>query len=130
MPVQETVDAVAELRELGMPVGAVIINQARARADLAALSAFAGPQLPRELAVTELAADLDAVGLDLPQDTVEAMLDQVHRHTERIALEVEQLAVLEDLDQPVVTVPFLIDGVDLDAVTEIADLLAEQGMVP
>ena len=129
MPVQETVDAVAELRELGMPVGAVIINQARARADLAALSAFAG-QLPRELAVTELAADLDAVGLDLPQDTVEAMLDQVHRHTERIALEVEQLAVLEDLDQPVVTVPFLIDGVDLDAVTEIADLLAEQGMVP
>lgn len=130
MPVQETVDAVAELRELGMPVGAVIINQARARADLAALSAFAGPQLPRELAVTELAADLEGVGLDLPQDTVEAMLDQVHRHTERIALEVEQLAVLEDLDQPVVTVPFLIDGVDLDAVTEIADLLAEQGMVP
>ena len=34
MPVQETVDAVAELRALGMPVGAVIINQTRSREDV------------------------------------------------------------------------------------------------
>ena len=66
----------------------------------------------------------------MPDATVAALIEQVSRHRERVALEVEQLAVLEDLGQPLVTVPFLIDGVDLDAITEIADLLADQGMVP
>ena len=80
-------------------------------------------------AAAKLSADLEAVGLDLPRATVEGLLDEVHRHTERVALEVEQLTVLEQLGQPLVTVPFLIDGVDLDAITEIADLLADQGMV-
>jgi len=133
MPVQETVDAVAELRELGMPVGAVVINQAQAREDLDALGAFGGLDAPLNsdpTAAATLSADLEAVGLDLPRATVEGLLDEVHRHTERVALEVEQLTVLEQLGQPLVTVPFLIDGIDLDAVTEIAALLAEQGMVP
>ena len=133
MPVQETVDAVAELRELGMPVGAVVINQAQAREDLYALGAFGGLDAPLNsdpTAAAKLSADLEAVGLDLPTATVEGLLDEVHRHTERVALEVEQLTVLEQLGQPLVTVPFLIDGIDLDAVTEIAALLAEQGMVP
>ena len=100
MPVQETVDAVAELRELGMPVGAVVINQARAREDLHALGAFGGLDASKNsdpTAAAELNADLEAVGLDLPPATVEGLLDEVHRHTERVALEVEQLTVLEQL---------------------------------
>ena len=118
---------------LGMPVGAVVINQAQAREDLDALGAFGGLDAPLNsdpTAAAKLSADLEAVGLDLPRATVEGLLDEVHRHTERVALEVEQLTVLEQLGQPLVTVPFLIDGIDLDAVTEIAALLAEQGMVP
>ena len=125
MPVQETVDAVAELRALGMPVGAIIINQTRSREDVDPALATGDGEVG-----TDLAADLATVGLELPQATVEALLDQVREHAERVALEVEQLAVLNSLGQPLITVPFLIDGVDLDAITEIADLLAEQGMVP
>jgi anion-transporting ArsA/GET3 family ATPase len=161
MPVQETVDAVAELQAIGMPVGAVIINQARTRADLVAApspqalrpatgvaSGFAADEAADEAAgfaadeaagfaadeaadlAADLRTDLASVGLDVPDATVAALIEQVSRHRERVALEVEQLAVLEDLGQPLVTVPFLIDGVDLDAITEIADLLAAQGMVP
>ncbi|MBK6441727.1 MAG: AAA family ATPase [Actinomycetales bacterium] len=132
MPVQETVDAVAELRALGMPVGAVIINQARAREDVdPALDAVDGDAVDVDVDLaTDLAADLASVGLDLPDATVDALLDQVREHAERVDLEVEQLAVLQDLGQPLVTVPFLIDGIDLDAITEIADLLGDQGMVP
>ncbi len=137
MPVQETVDAVAELRALGMPVGAVIINQTRSREDVdPALGAVDGHAVDVDAvdgdAVDvdlDLAEDLASVGLDLPEATLDALLGQVREHAERVALEVEQLAVLRDLGQPLVTVPFLIDGVDLDAITEIADLLADQGMV-
>ena len=141
MPVQETIDAVAELREMGMPVGAVVINQVRAweefevAADLDENDRATGftihrPALADPLSPTELAEDLRSVGLDLPTGTAEALLAQVRDHTERVDLEVEQLAVLKDLGQPLVSVPFLVDGVDLNAVTEIAQILTSEGMVP
>ena len=120
MPVQETVDAIGDLSAIGMPVGAVIINQARG-ADTEAV-ALLDPD--------ELARDLRSVGLDPSPATVAGLLEQVRRQGERVTLEQKQLAVLEDLGRPLVTVPFVVEGTDLDAVTEIAGLLAEQGMVP
>ena len=115
-----------------MPDGAVINNQTRSREDVdPALDAVDGDAVDGDPVDVDLdlAEDLASVGLDLPEATLDALLGQVREHAERVALEVEQLAVLQDLGQPLVTVPFLIDGVDLDAITEIADLLADQGMV-
>ncbi len=133
MPVQETVDAVAELRQLGMPVGAIVVNQARSREDLDG-PAQAQRMLGREAdrfprTAADLASDLAAVGLDLPGPTLAGVIDQVRDYAQRVALETDQLAVLEQVGQPIVTVPFLVDGIDPNAITEIAGLLTEQGMV-
>jgi len=137
MPVQETADAVAELRELGMPVGAVVINQARAGllADAGPVDADRSPaavadRVDPDALATVLADDLALVGLPHTPALVAGLVAQVRAHAQRVALEDEQLAVLHDLELPIVTVPFLVDGIDLDAVTEIAGLLRDQGMVP
>ena len=62
MPVQETADGIAELREHGLPVGGVVVNQVRPRDldddDLAAVRA--GQGRPRR----QIAADLTRAGLE------------------------------------------------------------------
>ncbi|HRW19071.1 MAG TPA: ArsA-related P-loop ATPase [Dermatophilaceae bacterium] len=127
MPVQETVDAVAELRSLGMPIGAVVINQARAGL---LTDADEGLVTPTDLDPEGVAADLRAVGLDPAPALVDGLVSQVREHAERVELEDEQLTVLEASGLPLVTVPYLVDGVDANAVCEIGELLADQGMVP
>ncbi len=144
MPVQETADAVGQLRSMGMRVGAVVINQARSGLlaeqldDLDDLDdvddSSSGPQSgtdgdPDDLDPATLAADLAAAGLSPTPELVAGLLEQVREHVERVELEDEQLHVLEDLGLPLVTVPYLVDGVDVDAICEIAELLAAQGLV-
>lgn len=126
MPVQETLDAVAELRNLGMPVGAIVVNQVRS--GLLAGEADAAIDLA-EVSAEVLTADLQRVGLDVTPHLVTGLLSQVRAHREQVEVEGEQLAVLAHLGQPVVAVPVLLDGIDPDALREIADILADQGMV-
>ncbi|WP_295700401.1 ArsA-related P-loop ATPase [Lapillicoccus sp.] len=127
MPVQETVDAIAALETAGLPVGAVVINQVRE------------PVLPaRELkAAAKGSIDRDAVRLGLEgarlkvTDTlVDGLALEARDHAQRVALEAEQLTVVEALGLPTFRLPSLSDGVDAAAVRELADLLTEQGMVP
>ena len=122
MPVQETVDAVAELRGLGMAMGAIVVNQAR----LADGEDFAGVDLV-EL-VHALTDDLPTVGIEAKPALVSALVEQVRDHATREDLELTHLQALEQLDLPIVTVPALLDGIDPDALREIAGLLTEQGM--
>ncbi len=124
MPVQETVDAVTALRSLGTPVGSVVINQARSE-----LLAGDGLSVP-EVDEAALAADLLLARLDPTDALVSGLAGQLRRYAARTALEQVQLAVLDSLSLPLVTVPYLVDGIDVDAVCEIGELLAEQGMLP
>jgi anion-transporting ArsA/GET3 family ATPase len=126
MPVQETADAVAELAELGIPVGAIVVNQARE-----ALLHGDGSTLlaPDDIDEDALATDLRSVGLTPSRATLDGLVCQVREHAERVQLEHTQLAVLDSIGPPLVTVPFLRDGIDPDSVREVADLLADQGMV-
>lgn len=139
MPVQETVDAVAALREIGMPVGSVVVNQARVGAagdDPATPSAASVP--PAAIPTTAvagptvdpaaLAADLASAGLDASPALVAALTAQVEAHAQRLALEREQLDVLGTLGLPIVTVPALPDGIDPDAIGELAEWLADAGL--
>ncbi len=123
MPVQETVDVVAELRAVGMPVGAVIVNQARSGNHEGAHSIA-----PAGLDPARLRADLVSAGLSLSNGLVDGLVRDVREHAERLALEADQLDVLEGLGMPLVTVPALVDGVDTDAIYQIAELLTQQGM--
>ncbi|MGV1008480.1 MAG: ArsA-related P-loop ATPase [Dermatophilaceae bacterium] len=125
MPVQETVDVVAELRSIGMPVGAVVVNQARTGNHEGTHS-----KPPQAIDPARLRADLGSVGVTLSNGLVDGLVRDVQEHAERLSLESAQLDVIETLGMPVVTVPALVDGIDSDAIFQIAELLAQQGMTP
>jgi anion-transporting ArsA/GET3 family ATPase len=123
MPVQETVDAVAELRALKLPVGAIVVNQVReGLVEDAALAATVD--------ATRLISDCAAIGLELAPPVAVGLVAQVEAHAARLEMEAGHLATLTSVGLPVVTVPALFDGIDPDALRQIADALAEQGMVP
>ncbi|MFD9910362.1 ArsA-related P-loop ATPase [Streptomyces sp. NPDC059063] len=127
MPVQETVDGIAELRAARLPVGRVLVNMVRpALLDEAALDLGLG-RAPR----AELAASLSAAGLGGARGAerlVDPLLDQAAEYAERHALEGAQRAVLADLGLPLHELPLLADGLDLGGLYELAAELRRQGV--
>ena len=123
MPVQETLDAVAELTCLGLPVGGVIVNAVRtpalAPADL--LAAERG-----QLDLVALSGGLVSVGLDVALAPVLAA--EAGEHAARVALEERGRDALADLHQPSYELPLLPDAVDLGGLYELAGMLIEQGL--
>ena len=125
MPVQETIDGVAELRSVGLPVGGVVVNAVRAPLLPAAdLGAAERGELDREA----LAAGLEKAGLDAPDELVEALATEAQDHATRVALEERGRDALAALDRPTYELPLLPDAVDLAGLYELAGLLRAQGM--
>lgn len=113
MPVQETADAIGELRSLGMPIGKVIVNATR-------------PELPAgPVGATELASALREAGLPGDRTTVAALRREVKDYRVRQSLERSLHANLAALGQPIVDLPFLPDGVDRVGLDRLAAKLLE-----
>ncbi|MGC5334465.1 ArsA family ATPase [Micromonospora sp. DT62] len=112
MPVQETVDAIAELTQLGFPVGRVIVNGAR-------------PPLPagRVVAATELERGLRAAGLPTDRDTVAGLVAEARDQAIRRELEDSLRADLVELGLPMTELPLLPDGVDRAGLDRLAATL-------
>ena len=128
MPVQETADAVAELRGLDIPVGTVVVNQTRHPALNAAQLRGA---LQRDLDAGEVSDGLKAAGLATHEGLLDALLHEAAGHAERVQLEANQRRLVDAIGQPVVSLPWLADGVDLAGLYELSDLLGEAaGEVP
>jgi anion-transporting ArsA/GET3 family ATPase len=125
MPVQETADGIAELHRVGLPVGAVIVNQVRprdiAQADLEA--ALAGT-----LDTDRIAADLTEAGIDATPDLVEGLVAEARDHAERRALEDAQRTVIAGLGVPAYELPRLPGGIDLGGLYELAAVLKKEGL--
>ncbi len=133
MPVQETVDGFAELREAGLPVGGVLVNMVRPPVlDAAAVAAVDGDH--RE----EVALALGEAGLggrSRKPETVRAaveplidpLLEQAREHAERVELERARRADLQHLKLPTYELPLLGEGVDLGALYRLAGELKRQG---
>ncbi|HET8663499.1 MAG TPA: ArsA-related P-loop ATPase [Nocardioides sp.] len=125
MPVQETTDGIAELREHGLPVGGVIVDMVRPRDldddDLAAVRAG-------KVTERQVAADLKRGGLTGNAALVKGLLSEARDHAERRALEDEQRAIVGKLDVPTYELPRLAGGIDLGALYELAGLLRDQGL--
>jgi anion-transporting ArsA/GET3 family ATPase len=125
MPVQETTDGIAELREHGLPVGGVVVDMVRPREldddDLAAVRAGKVP-------TRAVAAELKRGGLTGNGDLVAGLLSEARDHAERRALEDEQRALVGRLDVPTYELPRLAGGVDLGGLYELAELLRDQGL--
>ncbi len=125
MPVQETADGIAELREAHLPVGGVIVNQIRPQ-DLTAadLAAAGAGTLDR----SRIEADLKTAGVDVQPDLLDGLLAEAADHAERRALEDSQRALVSELGVPTYELPRIASGIDLGALYELAALLREQGM--
>ncbi|MFP5347012.1 MAG: ArsA-related P-loop ATPase [Actinomycetes bacterium] len=129
MPVQETADGVAELTAAGLPVGAVVINQARdellpARALVAAGKGRLDGDPVREGLVAAGLLKPSAAGTRM----VEGLLNEAAEHSERLELQRAERANLEALGLPLLELPLLASGVDVASLYELAALLREQGV--
>lgn len=128
MPVQETVDGVAELRATGLPVGGVFVNMTRpAVLDRAAVRAA-------EESRTEIAKALSRAGLGgarrggKAEQLIGPLLRQAHEHAERLALEGELRSEIAGLELPGYELELLAEGADLPGVYLLAGELREQGV--
>ncbi|WP_262282655.1 ArsA-related P-loop ATPase [Micromonospora sp. MA102] len=112
MPVQETVDAIAELAKLGFPVGRVIVNGAR-------------PPVPADRPVTaaELKRGLAAAGLPTDARTVAGLAAEARDQQVRRELEDSLRAELVELGLPLTELPLLPGGVDRAGLETLAETL-------
>jgi anion-transporting ArsA/GET3 family ATPase len=127
MPVQETVDAVADLQAAGLPIGGIVVNAVRSpllkQADL---TAAAKGRLDPELLTKGLAAS--GVGSSASrQSVVDALLVETAEHAERVALEKTERRTLKALGRPTYELPLLTEGVDLGGLYALAEHLCRQG---
>jgi anion-transporting ArsA/GET3 family ATPase len=137
MPVQETQDAVAELRAAELPVGGVVVNMVRDPfLPAETLAAARAGALDRD----EVVAGLDAAGLagrsgarsDAGSARVAVLADgligEAGEHGARVALEAGQRERLLDLGRPLYELPALAGGIDLGTLYDLAEQLVLQGM--
>jgi anion-transporting ArsA/GET3 family ATPase len=121
MPVQETLDGIAELRAIkGIQVGGVLVNMARpsllSRDDLVAVPA--PPSLAAALTAAGL-ADADRLAADLALE--------LREHGAKVALQDRERAELEAAGQPIYELPLITEGIDLAALYRLAAELRNQG---
>jgi anion-transporting ArsA/GET3 family ATPase len=112
MPVQESLDAIAELSALHIPVGRIIVNGAR-------------PPLLRsgKVTKTELRRGLVAAGLPTGAATITGLQSEAKAHLTRQELEESLRTELAELGRPMVELPLLVPGVDRAGLDRLADLL-------
>ena len=126
MPVQETIDGVAELRSDGLPVGGVFVNMTRTPVltDSELATAAAGT-LPADA----IRRSLERCGLSAHEDEiVPALLREAEDHAQRVALESREMDRVVDLGLPTFVLPFLPGGIDLGGLYELAERLSEGGV--
>ncbi|NRQ49302.1 ArsA-related P-loop ATPase [Aeromicrobium stalagmiti] len=120
MPVQETIDGIAELTSERLPVGHVVLNLVRpSLVSAATRDALVGGTLKP----AKVAASLRAAGLD--PAAAPALVEGGLAHLERQVLQDGQRQILEDCGTPLVELPLLGDAIDLGALFELAEQLGE-----
>jgi anion-transporting ArsA/GET3 family ATPase len=120
MPVQETLDGIAEMTRLGLPVGTVVVNMQR---EPMLTSAELDEAVAGMLDLDRVSASLTKAGLLADDAMLAGLAAQAAEHAARVELESTQRVRLRKAKTPVVTLPLLADGVDLGALYDFADHL-------
>jgi anion-transporting ArsA/GET3 family ATPase len=121
MPVQETLDGIAELRRVkGMQVGGVIINMARP-------TVLPPEDLKVKPDIAALAESLSRAGLDSTDSLAAALADELAEHARQVEVQDEQRAELAAAGQPLYELPLIVDTIDLAALYRLAARLRDQG---
>jgi len=121
MPVQETLDGIAELRgSAGMQIGGIVINMARpavlSREELKAAPDVAG-----------MATALTAAGLHSTDELAAALARELTEHARHVELQDHERTELEAAGQPIYELPMIAEGIDLAALYRLAEELRDQG---
>jgi hypothetical protein len=133
MPVQETLDGLAELRGLadgGLQLGAVMINMVRPTALTSAQLAAAARG---ELDSHELGLGLKAAGVDGSLgsgggfDVATALTAELGEHALEVLSQRKYRRMLSGTGQPCYELPLITDGMDLAGLYRLAEALQEQG---
>ena len=126
MPVQETMDGIAELRSAELPVGGVFVNMTRpplldeAERALALQDRLPIDDIVNQLTEANVTGDAHAIARTLVREGTD--------HARRVELEQRELERLGSLDVPGLQLPFLPGGIDLSNLYELAALLTKQGV--
>ena len=122
MPVQETIDAIDELRANALPVGGLIVNMVRPTllpdADLARA-------YDHDLPVDSVAQSLTALGLDAT--LAPTLLDEAADRAQRVQLQRAERQRLTALGLSMANLPFMAEGIDLTSLYALASALREAG---
>lgn len=121
MPVQETIDGVAELEDAALPVGGIVVNMTRPPALSAAGTGLARDRIADGVAAAGFSSGAGAA-------IIEALLAEAGDHEARVAMEAVERSRIEAIGRPVYDLPYLSGGIDLAALYELAAMLDEQGM--
>ena len=132
MPVQETVDGMAELKAAGLPLGGVFVNMVRRPMLPAALAQAGSEGLNR----TEIAQGLVNAGLAPPSGKrtrrvsawADALAAEAAEHAARVALEAQERQRLVATGRPMIELPFLPEGIDLGSLYTLAARMQEGGI--
>ncbi|GAA1238390.1 ArsA-related P-loop ATPase [Prauserella halophila] len=125
MPVRETLEAVAELDGADLRPGAVLINRVRPpRLPARSVS----PAADGRVDAGRVRAGLTAAGLDLPDETLDALVTETVEHAGRVEAETAASRQLSESDLPTLELPDLSGGVDVAALYELAESLRGQGV--
>lgn len=125
LPIQETLEAIEELRELDLPIGSVIVNRN--------IPAYLQPDDLAKAAEGDIDADavragLSKVGITLSDSDFAGLLTETIQHATRIKARAESAEQLDALDVARLELPQIADGVDLGSLYELAEALAHQGV--
>jgi anion-transporting ArsA/GET3 family ATPase len=121
MPVQETLDGIAEVHAIpGMQVGGIVVNMARP-AVLSRQELKAPPDL------SAMAAALGAAGLYDTDPLAAALARELAEHARHVELADRERAELEATGQPIYDLPLIAGGIDLAALHRLAADLRDQG---
>jgi anion-transporting ArsA/GET3 family ATPase len=121
MPVQETLDGIAELRSIeGMQVGGIMVNMAPPQV----LSREELKDLPEAAAMAEA---LTAAGLHSTDALAQELTEELSGHARHVELAERERTELEAAGQPIYELPLVIEGIDLAALHRLAAELRDQG---
>jgi anion-transporting ArsA/GET3 family ATPase len=121
MPVQETLDGIAELRGIaGMQVGGVVINMARP-------AVLSREELKVSPDVAGMARALAMAGLHSSDALAAALADELAEHARHVELQDRERTELEAAGQPIYELPMIAEGIDLAALHRLAAELRDQG---
>ncbi len=127
MPVQETLDGIAELRELtggAIRPGGIIVNMARpAMLEGAELAAAASGSLD----VTELAVGLKAAGIGDNHGLAADLMTELREHARQVLLQNRERDELRAAGRPLYELPMITDEIDLAGLYQLAGALRRQG---